>query len=151
MNVIFIAHADTETMKTPDHDDYTRYTLRMNAKSVAPYVDDVDLVGFIRLQQFVRGDEGERKRVQSTGKRELICHAVASGISKNRYGIAKALTVIEGENPLFGLVTIAGVQEDEPADDEPAEDEPDQGDPPATDDLSVDGDWTEDEEVQFRG
>jgi hypothetical protein len=120
MNVIFIAHADVETMKSPDMDDYMRYTLRLNQKySLAPYVDDVDLVGFVRLQSFVKGDDGERKKAISTGARELVCHATASNISKNRYGITQVLPFDEGANPLAGLVPIAGMAKPKPAKDAP--------------------------------
>ena len=110
MNVIFIAHADVETMKSPDMDDYMRYTLRLNQKySLAPYVDDVDLVGFVRLQSFVKGEDGDRKKAISTGARELVCHATASNISKNRYAIGDVLPFDEGENPLQGRASIAGL------------------------------------------
>ena len=105
MNVIFIAHADVETMRSPDMDDFMRYTLRLNQKySLAPYVDDVDLVGFIRLQSFVKGEDGERKRVVSTGRRELVVHANASNVSKNRFGLEHPMPFAEGENPLLDAI-----------------------------------------------
>lgn len=100
MHVVFIAHADTETMKTPDTDDYMRWTLRINPKNIAPYVDDVDVVGFLRLETFTRGEEGERKKAISTGDRELVTHATASNVSKNRFHITEPLPVPEGKNPL---------------------------------------------------
>ena len=90
MNVVFIAHADTETLDLPDADPYARYTVRMHKKSLPHYTDNVDLVGFIRLKTFVRGD-GDKKRAISTGEREIVCHAVASSISKNRFGIKEPL------------------------------------------------------------
>lgn len=104
MNVVFIAHAEVETMKLPDVDDYMRYSLRLAAKSLPPYVDDVDVVGFIRLVSGLKGDEGDRKKVFSTGERELIVHAVASNISKNRYGITEPLALKIGENPLSAVI-----------------------------------------------
>jgi phage nucleotide-binding protein len=90
MNVVFIGHADTETLDLPDMDAYARYTVRMHKKSLPHYTDNVDLVGFIRLKTFVRGD-GDKKRAISTGEREIICHPVASNVSKNRFGIAAPL------------------------------------------------------------
>lgn len=99
MHVVFIAHAETETVELPDQDAYTRYSLRLSKKSVAPYVDDTDVVGFIRLRTFTMGD-GERKKAISDGKRELVCHATASNVSKNRYGIVEPLEVSNGINPL---------------------------------------------------
>lgn len=107
MAVIFIAHADQETMRLPDTDDYNRYSLRLNhTKSLPPYVDNVDLVGFVRLVSALRGDDGDRKKVISNGERELVCHATAASVSKNRYGITEPLEFNEGENPMasvFGL------------------------------------------------
>lgn len=86
MNVVFIGHADTETLDLPDMDAYARYTVRMHKKSLPHYTDNVDLVGFIRLKTFTRGD-GDKKRAISTGEREIICYPVASNVSKNRLGI----------------------------------------------------------------
>jgi AAA domain len=88
--VVFIGHADTETLDLPDLDAYARYTVRMHKKSLPHYTDNVDLVGFIRLKTFTRGD-GDKKRAISTGEREIICHPVASNVSKNRFGITAAL------------------------------------------------------------
>lgn len=100
MHVVFVAHADIETMKLPDTDDYQRYSLRLPAKSLPPYVDDVDVVGFVRLETFTRGGEGERKKAISTGDRQLIVHATASNVSKNRFHITEPLDLPEGTNPL---------------------------------------------------
>lgn len=104
MAIVFVAHADLENMRLPDVDDYSRYSLRMNAKSLPPYIDEVDLVGFVRLAAVVRGDEGERKKVISNGDRELICHATAASIAKNRFGIKEVIELPEGENPLIDLI-----------------------------------------------
>lgn len=103
MSVVFVAHADTETIELPDQDPYTRYSLRLSRKSVAPYVDDSDLVGFLRLESFTKGD-GERKKVISSGQRELICYATASNVSKNRFGIESPLHVHSGQNPLVEFI-----------------------------------------------
>ena len=99
INVVFIAHADTETIELPDQDAYQRYSLRLGKKSVAPYVDDSDVVGFIKLETFTMGD-GERKKAISDGTRVLVTYATAANVSKNRYGISEDITVKEGENPL---------------------------------------------------
>jgi hypothetical protein len=99
MNVVFIGHADTETLDLPDMDAYARYTVRMHKKSLPHYVDNVDLVGFIRLKTFTRGD-GDKKRAISTGEREIICHPVASNVSKNRLGITAPMSFsFETGNP----------------------------------------------------
>jgi hypothetical protein len=103
MHVVFIAHADTETIELPDQDPYTRYSLRLGKKSVAPYVDDSDVVGFLKLETFTQGD-GERKKAISDGTRLLVTYATASNVSKNRYGITDDLTVAQGANPLADIV-----------------------------------------------
>lgn len=103
MHIVFVAHADTETIELPDQDAYTRYNLRLGKKSVAPYVDDSDVVGFLKLETFTTGD-GERKKAISDGTRILITYATAANISKNRYGITEDLTVLPNENPLFKYI-----------------------------------------------
>lgn len=110
MAVVFISHADLEAVRPPDQDDYTRYSLRLMGKSLPPYVDDVDMVGFVRLVSALRGDEGDRKKIISNGDREVICHATAASVSKNRFGITEPLEFAAGENPfasLFDLPTAA--------------------------------------------
>ncbi len=113
MHVVFIAHADTETIELPDQDPYTRYGLRLGKKSVAPYVDDSDVVGFIKLQTYTSGD-GERKKAISTGARLLVTYATASNISKNRYGITEDLPMEEGVNPLADIIPSLRVEEKKP-------------------------------------
>lgn len=106
MAVIFIGHADLETMRLPDSDDYQRYSLRLMPKSIAPYVDDVDLVALVRLTSALRGDEGERKKVVSDGSRELVCHATAASVTKNGLGITAPLDFEPGSNPLASYLGI---------------------------------------------
>jgi len=103
MHVVFVAHADVETLELPDQDPYSRYSLRLGKKSVAPYVDDSDIVGFIKLQTFTTGD-GERKKAISDGSRLLVTYTTAANVSKNRYGITEDLLVEEGVNPLIDLI-----------------------------------------------
>lgn len=108
MHVVFVAHADVETMRLPDADDYMRYSLRLPPKSMPPYVDDVDVVGFVRLVTYTKGDDGERKKAISTGDRELVCHAVASNVSKNRYGLTEPMAFTAGQNPLLAVIPALG-------------------------------------------
>jgi len=99
MHIVFVAHADMETVELPDQDPYSRYSLRLGKKSVAPYVDDSDVVGFLKLQTYTMGD-GERKKAISDGTRLLVTYATAANVSKNRYGITEDLVVELGKNPL---------------------------------------------------
>jgi hypothetical protein len=103
MHVVFVAHADTETIELPDSDPYTRYSLRLGRKSVAPYVDDSDVVGFMKLETFYTGD-GDRKKAISDGARVLVTYATASNVSKNRLGITEDLQCELGQNPLAPFV-----------------------------------------------
>ena len=103
MHIVFVAHADTETIELPDQDPYTPYSLRLGKKSMAPYIDDVDIVGFLKLETFTTGD-GERKKAISDGSRLLVTYATAANISKNRYNITEDLPVEIGKNPLSEFV-----------------------------------------------
>lgn len=103
MNTVFVAHADTSRIEPPDDDAYMRYTLRLHEKSMPAYVDDVDVVGFLKLETFTTGD-GEKKKAISDGTRILITHATAANVSKNRYGITEPLTVENGINPLLAYI-----------------------------------------------
>jgi len=98
MNIVFIAHADSETVELPDSDPYTRYSIRLHKKSVQHYSDNVDAVGFIKLQTFTSGN-GEKKRATSTGTRIMTCYPTASHISKNRFGISEDIILSIGVNP----------------------------------------------------
>jgi hypothetical protein len=110
MNIVFIAHADTETIELPDTDPYTRYQLRLGKKSVAPYVDDVDLVGFLKLETFTTTSEGSNKsKAMSDGTRLLVTYATAANVSKNRYGIEEDLVVAKNSNPLIQYIKTLGV------------------------------------------
>ena len=101
MNIVYIAHADTETIDLPDRDPYMRYALRMNKLSIKPYVDDSDVVGFLRLEMFLRGDDQQRiKKAVGGGDREFDCTANPWSIAKNRFGITESIPYILGENPL---------------------------------------------------
>ena len=100
MNVVFIGHATTEKVELPDQDPYTRYSMRLGKHSIAPYSDDSDLVGFMKLRTFVKGEKDETKKAISDGSRVLVCYATAANISKNRYGITQDLPVKIGTNPL---------------------------------------------------
>jgi hypothetical protein len=130
MAIIFISHADIETMRLPDVDDYQRYSLRLMKDSLPPYVDDVDMVAFVRLAAALRGEDGDRKKVVSNGEREVVCHATAASVSKNRYGLTEPLEFVAGVNPfaeVFGLKRkrvakpVATQVDDEPANFDPAD------------------------------
>lgn len=105
MHVVFIAHAEVETIQPPDDEDYSRYSLRLGKKSVAPYTDDVDLVAFVKLQTYTKAGNGDKNKAISDGSRVVVCHATASNVSKNRYGIEEELPFEKGINPFIPYIT----------------------------------------------
>lgn len=96
IGVVFIAHADLEEIDLPDQEPYSRYNLRLGKKSMAHYIDDVDLVAQVKLMTFV---QGETSKAISDGSRVICCHAVASSVCKNRFGITQQLDFKPGINP----------------------------------------------------
>jgi hypothetical protein len=104
MNVVFIAHSDVTTIELPDADPYSRYELRLHKKCVPHYVDNVDLVAYLKLETFTTGD-GDRKKAISSGNRIAVCYTGAAQVSKNRYGITEDLPVAQGENPFIPFIS----------------------------------------------
>lgn len=103
MNIVFIAHAETETIELPDQDPYTRYNIRMQKKSVSHYTDNTDMVAYVKLETHTFGD-GDKKKAISDGTRVLVTYATAANISKNRYGFEEDIILQKGINPFIGLI-----------------------------------------------
>jgi len=106
MNVVFVAHADIARIDPPDQEGYNAYTLRLNDKSMAPYVDSTDVVGFVKQQTILLGDDGNKKAM-TTGDRILTCYMTPASCAKNRLGITEDIEFIQGENPLAPFLTKA--------------------------------------------
>lgn len=115
MSVVFLAHCGVQKMKNrPDADEYTVFTLDMHKDSIAPYVNLVDAVLYLKNQEFVRDVKKDKKdnvtqsgKVVSTGQRQLItCGDGQLGFvnAKNRYGLPPTIDVNKGENPLLELI-----------------------------------------------
>lgn len=103
MNVVFIAHSDVSTIELPDQDPYSRYELRLHKKSMTHYVDNVDMVAYLKLQTYTTGD-GERKKAISDGTRIAVCYTAAAQVSKNRFSITEDVIVPHGENPFVEFI-----------------------------------------------
>lgn len=99
MNVLFLAHVEVESLDLPDQPQFSRYTIRMHKKSVANYVDDVDVVAFLKLKTFVTGSDKDGKRANTSGERIITCYPHPAHVSKNRLGIKVDLPFVEGVNP----------------------------------------------------
>lgn len=124
MAIIFLVHADLETMKLPDMDDYQRWGLKLttakNANSAAHYVDNADIVAHVRLASALRGDDDDRKKVISNGDREIVVHATAASVTKNGLGITEPLDFEEGTNPLAPYMGQAVEGDGEAEDEKPS-------------------------------
>ena len=103
LHVVFICHSDVSTIELPDQDPYSRYELRLHKKCTPHYVDNVDLVAYIKLETFTTGD-GDRKKAISSGNRIAVCYTGAAQVSKNRYGINEDLEVPHGTNPFVPFI-----------------------------------------------
>lgn len=90
MNVVFLAHADLENIDLPDQDQFMRYTVRLNKKSISHYTDNVDIVAMLKLKTYTTGD-GDKKKAIGDGTRIITCYPTPSHISKNRFGITQDL------------------------------------------------------------
>lgn len=100
MHIVFIAHSDVAKIDPPDGDPYSRYELRLHKLSETHYVDNVDMVAYLRLETFVTGKADDRvKKAKSDGTRIAICHSSPSQVSKNRFDIEEPVTVHKGKNP----------------------------------------------------
>lgn len=106
-SIVFIAHADTETIELPDSDPYMRYSLRLGKRSLAHYVDDVDVVALVKLETFYTGD-GDRKKAVSTGDRVVCMNATSSSVTKNRYGVTEDIKFDLGVNPFKNIIPSLG-------------------------------------------
>lgn len=107
MNIVFLAHSDIVRIEPPDSDGYSSYTLRLHDKSTSPYVDAVDVVGFIKQQTILRGEDEGRKKAITTGERVLVTYLTPANVSKNRLGITDDISVEHGANPLAPWIGLA--------------------------------------------
>lgn len=108
MNIVFLAHAEITDITPPDGDPYSSYTLRLPKKSMSPYLDSVDLVGFLKQERIVRGAvepkndrAGKPGRAITSGDRVLVTYLNPAFASKNRFGITDDIDVVKGENPFL--------------------------------------------------
>lgn len=88
ITIIYICHLTTVKFKSPDTDDYDTYNIEMacnRARSV--YLDDVDFVGFCKLNSFVSEDSKSKRSKVVSGSRVIITNSSDTHISKNRFGI----------------------------------------------------------------
>ena len=66
--MVFIAHADMQMIDLPDAEPYSRYTVKLHKKSLSHYIDNVDLVGQVRLESFVDKDKRKQELIPGVGE-----------------------------------------------------------------------------------
>lgn len=107
MHVVFIAHTDIENIDPPDGAPYTRFSLRLSKRSLQPYIDNVDAVGFISLEKFHKAaDKKERVggKAFSTDTRVMTLRSSVAHVSKNRFGITEDIEIVAGENAFLKMI-----------------------------------------------
>lgn len=121
LNVLFLAHAEISDVNPPDGDPYSTYTLRLPKKSMATYLDSVDLVGFLKQHRVVKGATEAKSdraakpgRAIGSGDRVLVTYLDPANVSKNRFGIEDDIDVEKGVNPLAQWVEDEGAVAAEP-------------------------------------
>lgn len=116
MAVVFLAHVGIRKHKNqPDiASEYNTFSLGMHQKSSALYVKNSDACLYLKINQFVMGQESDRKgrqtkagRVTTSGDRVLICSS--DGVmgyvdAKQRYEMPEEIDVPKGSNPILDYI-----------------------------------------------
>ena len=116
MAVVFLAHTGIKKIRNrPDAAaDYSVFSLEMDNQALSIYVSQSDAVLYLKKEEFVSGQETDRKgrqtkfgRVQQTGNRTLVTTGdgqVGYVNAKNRYDMPAELPVPHGENPIIPFI-----------------------------------------------
>lgn len=95
MNVVFIAHVEVDRVDPPDGAAYSKYNLQLHKKTAPVYINNSDIVGFIKQEVFVM-DDGKAK---TSDDRIMVVDMTPANVSKNRLGITGDITLQKGVNP----------------------------------------------------
>lgn len=115
MTIIFLAHSGIKKMKNrPDAEEYTVYSLDMHEASISTYINLSDAVIYIRNEEFVKGNETDKKgqitkfgKIVQTGQRVLVTSGdgrIGYVNAKNRYDLEPEIPFNKGENPLIEAI-----------------------------------------------
>lgn len=116
MAIVFLAHQGIEKVKTrpDDASQYNIYSLDMHKDSASLYVSQSDAVMYIKHDEFVMGQETNKKgqvtrygRLVQSGDRKIITSG--DGMTgyvhaKNRYGMDNEISLPLGTNPLLPFI-----------------------------------------------
>lgn len=95
MNVVFIAHVEVDRVDPPDGEAYSKYNLQLHKKTAPVYINNSDIVGFIKQDTTVM----EGGKAVTSDERLMIVDMTPANVSKNRLGISGPLKIKKGENP----------------------------------------------------
>lgn len=125
MAVVFLAHTGIKKMRNrPDAAaDYSIFSLDMDNQALSVYVSQSDAVLYLEKEEFVTGQETNRKgqttkfgRVTQTGVRKLITTGdgmVGYVNAKNRYNMPAEIQVDMGTNPITQYIKFFNQNEGE--------------------------------------
>jgi hypothetical protein len=98
MAIVLIGHAQIRTFKSPDSDDYDRYSLRLNDKAAGLLREWTDVLGFAAFEDGARARGDERAKGWSTGRRLLKLQRTAAYDAKSRVPLPPEVE-LDPENP----------------------------------------------------
>lgn len=84
MNVILLGHCQIRTFKSPDTDDWDRYSLRLHDKAAGFLKEWADVTGFACFEEGASALGDARAKGYSTGKRFLKLERTAAYDAKSR-------------------------------------------------------------------
>ncbi len=94
INVVLLAHAQIKTFKSPDTEDFDRYSLRAHDKAAAFLMEWVDVVGFLTFDEWSSKGKGEaRAKGKGTGRRLLKTERTAAFNAKSRLPLPKEIEI----------------------------------------------------------
>lgn len=122
--VVFLGHQGIKKIKAaPDKDEYSIFSLDMHDACASVYVNNSDVVAYIRKETFVQGKETDRKgkvtkfgRLIDTGRRELVTSGDGqTGFysAKSRYDMPAVMDMPVGENPLLEHIKFFNAKSEE--------------------------------------
>lgn len=115
MAVVFLGHQGIKKIKAaPDKDEYSVYSLEMHDHATSVYINNSDVVAYIRKETFVKGVETDKKgrvtkfgKLIDTGAREIVTSGDGqTGYvhAKSRYDMPAVMPLEVGENPLLQYI-----------------------------------------------
>ncbi len=98
ITVIYVAHLSHSTIKPPDNEDYTAWTITMNhEKSREPYINRVDAVLYCKQKEHLVSTESGRALIKTLDDRIVVTGMDGCNISKNRFNMPKELPMSYGD------------------------------------------------------